>query len=97
MRADLARAAGLSLAVVSYEGGAGSYAAGGSCVEPQHDEGMSAFHVDSLDVLATAGLGGPFTQYAHVGECSGVKEWTRDTLAQSPRCRAALAWLAAHR
>jgi len=93
----LARAGGVSLAVVSDEGGADSYAAGGGCVELRHDEGRSALYVDSLDVLATPGLGGPFTQYAHVGECSGMKERTSDTLAQSPRCRGALAWLAAHR
>lgn len=97
VRSHLACAAALSLPVVSYEGGSDSYAAGDGCVELQHDEAMSELYVDFLDVLATAGLGGPFTQYTHVGECWGLKERTSDTLAASPKYRGALAWLAAHR
>lgn len=97
VRSHVACAAALALPVVSYEGGSDSYAAGEGCVELQHDEGMSALYVDFLDVLAAAGLSGPFTQYTHVGECWGLKERTSDTLAQSPKYRGALEWLAARR
>jgi hypothetical protein len=93
----LACVASLSLPVIGYEGGADSYAAGGSgCIELQHDPAMVSIYVQYLDTLSEAGLTGPFNQYTHVGACWGLKERTIDTLDESPKYRGVVEWLTEH-
>jgi hypothetical protein len=97
VKSHLACVAPLSIPIVGYEGGADSYAAGGSgCVALQHDAAMENLYVNYLDTLNDAGMTGPFNQYTHVGECWGLKEHTTDTPENSPKYRGVLGWLSKH-
>lgn len=89
-------ASGGGLPLISYEGGADSYAAGAGCVTLQHDTGMRALYSSYLDAQAGAGLVGPFMQYTHSGSCWGLKEKTSDATTSSPKYQGVLDWLAAH-
>jgi hypothetical protein len=90
-----ASAAGLAL--IAYEGGQDSYAAGvGPCTQLQHDAAMHDVYTKFLDTMSSAKLSGPFTQYTHSGQCWGLKEKTSDTLANSPKYKGVIDWLAAH-
>jgi hypothetical protein len=88
-------AAKAHLPIISYEGGADSYAAS-SCTSLQHDPGMHDLYTTYLDALSGAGMTGPFMQYTHTGTCWGLKEKTSDTLANSPKYKGLTDWLAAH-
>jgi hypothetical protein len=94
VRSEVACAAQQSIPVISYEGGADSFA--GDCVGLQHDPAMAQLYRDFLDTIADAGLGGPFTQYTHVGDCWGLKQRTADTIDESPKYQGVLDWLADH-
>jgi hypothetical protein len=89
--------ASAKLPVITYEGGSDSSAASGNgCATLQVDPGMQDLYVSYLSALSDAGLGGPFTQYTHVGSCWGLKPATSDTTDASPKYQGVLDWLAAH-
>lgn len=86
------QSAGLPL--IAYEGGQDSFALGVSgCERLQRDEGMRALYASLPDVLAKAGLRGPFVHYTHSGSCWGLKVHTSDSAASSPKYQGLLDWL----
>ena len=95
IHANATCAAMASLPIVSYEGGADSYAAS-SCQAVQTSAGMHDVYTAYLDALVSDGLKGPFMQYTHSGSCWGLKVKTSDTTAASPKYRGLVDWLAAH-
>ncbi len=97
VQSDVTCAQKCKLPLISYEGGADSFAASGNgCTTLQHDPGMHDLYGTYLDTLVAAGLTGPFMQYTHTGACWGLKEKTGDSLASSPKYAGVLDWLAAH-
>jgi hypothetical protein len=90
-----ANGAGWSL--IAYEGGQDSSAGGTSqCTQLQHDTGMHDVYGKFLDTMSASKLTGPLMQYTHSGQCWGLKEKTSDTVANSPKYKGVLDWLAAH-
>jgi hypothetical protein len=82
------------LPLIAYEGGQDSFELGvDACERLQRDPGMRAFYASFLDVMAAAGLRGPFMHYTHSGACWGLKLHTSDSAAASPKYQGLLDWL----
>jgi hypothetical protein len=91
-------AKGAGWLLIAYEGGQDSYNNNDSsaCPKLQRDPAMHDIYTKFLDGMVSAGLSGPFTQYTHSGDCWGLKQKTSDTLANSPKYKGVVDWLAAH-
>jgi hypothetical protein len=91
-----ATSAGLPL--IAYEGGSDSFGNdnGMACRSLQRDAGMQEVYTMFLDTMNSAKLLGPFVHYTHSGDCWGLKQRTSDTLANAPKYKAVVDWLAAH-
>jgi hypothetical protein len=91
-------AKGAGWLLIAYEGGQDSYKNGddSACTTLQNDAAMHDIYGSFLDSMVGAKLTGPFMQYTHSGACWGLKQKTSDTLANSPKYKGVLDWLATH-
>ena len=81
------------LPLIAYEGGQDSFALGVSgCERLQRDPGLRALYASMPDAFAKAGLRGPFVHYTHSGACWGLKVYTSDSAAASPKYQGILDW-----
>jgi hypothetical protein len=92
VESHVACAAKRRLPVIAYEGGSDSH--GGPCAALQLDPAMQSLYTTYLDAMLTGGLKGPFVHYTHSGACWGLKPKTSDSIANSPKYRGVLEWLA---
>lgn len=87
---------GTGIALIAYEGGQDSFAAG-DCTAVQQSSGMYPLYQDFLNGMAASGMKGPFNHYTHNGHCWGLKVATGDASSASPKYRSVLDWAAANR
>jgi hypothetical protein len=91
---ELACAQSANLPLIAYEGGTDSFGLGQQgCERLQRDQGMRSLYASMPDVLAAAGLKGPFVHYTHSGICWGLKVKNGDSAEASPKFQGLLDWL----
>jgi hypothetical protein len=82
-----------NLPLIAYEGGQDSFGLGQTgCERLQRDPGMRVLYATMPDVLAAAGMRGPFVHYTHSGVCWGLKVHNGDSPATSPKYQGLVDW-----